>query len=57
MTIHKAKGLEADNVFLLYPEKMPALFMRSEADARAEACAQFVALTRARKRLYFVEGT
>lgn len=54
-TIHKAKGKEADRVFILYPKTMPAVYARTANAARGEACVQFVALTRARKELIFVE--
>ncbi|WP_170928473.1 UvrD-helicase domain-containing protein [Deinococcus hopiensis] len=48
-TIHKAKGQEADRVFLLYPKTMPAVYARTATAAQGEACVQFVALTRARR--------
>jgi DNA helicase-2/ATP-dependent DNA helicase PcrA len=54
-TIHRAKGQEADRVLLLYPELLPAPYARSDEAIRAEACIQFVALTRARQELIFVE--
>ncbi|UFA51986.1 UvrD-helicase domain-containing protein [Deinococcus radiophilus] len=54
-TIHRAKGKEADRVFILYPDNMPAVYARTAAAARGEACVQFVALTRAKKDLIFVE--
>jgi DNA helicase-2/ATP-dependent DNA helicase PcrA len=54
-TIHRAKGQEADRVLLLYPELLPAPYARSSEALRAEACIQFVALTRARKDLVLVE--
>jgi DNA helicase II / ATP-dependent DNA helicase PcrA len=54
-TIHKAKGKEADRVFILYPNTMPAVYARTATAARGEACVQFVALTRAKRDLIFVE--
>ena len=54
-TIHKAKGKEADRVFILYPNTMPAVYARTATAARGEACVQFVALTRAKRELIFVE--
>jgi DNA helicase II / ATP-dependent DNA helicase PcrA len=54
-TVHKAKGKEADRVFILYPNTMPAVYARTATAARGEACVQFVALTRAKKQLIFVE--
>lgn len=56
-TVHQAKGHEADRVFILYPERMIANYARTEASLRGEECVQFVALTRARSHLIFVEGT
>jgi DNA helicase-2/ATP-dependent DNA helicase PcrA len=56
-TVHQAKGHEADRVFILYPERMIANCARTEASVRGEECVQFVALTRARSHLIFVEGT
>ena len=53
-TIHKAKGKEADRVFILYPESMPAVYARTANAARGEACVQFVALTRSKRDLIFV---
>ena len=50
-TVHKAKGLEADNVYILTPERMPhpkATNMQEERNI----C--YVAITRAKKNLYYV---
>ena len=50
-TVHKAKGLEADNVYILATERMPhprAINMREEMNI----C--YVAITRAKKNLYYV---
>ena len=50
-TVHKAKGLEADNVYVLATERMPhprAINMREEMNI----C--YVAITRAKKNLYYV---
>jgi len=49
-TVHKAKGREAERVFLLHPEELAT----AEADA-AERNVLFVALTRARRELVLVE--
>ena len=40
-TIHKAKGKEADRVFILYPESMPAIYARMyrQRGARGGLCA------------------
>jgi DNA helicase-2/ATP-dependent DNA helicase PcrA len=54
-TIHRAKGQEAERVILLYPELLPAPYARSSEALRAEACIQFVALTRSKRDLVLVE--
>lgn len=54
-TVHGAKGREADRVFVLYPDLMPAAYARTPEAVVGEACVQFVALTRARHDLIFVE--
>ena len=54
-SIHKAKGREANRVFLLYPHLMPAEYAATAEAIRGEACIQFVALTRAKRDLIFVE--
>ena len=54
-SVHKAKGREADRVFLLFPHLMPAEYARTKEAIRGEACIQFVALTRAKRDLIFVE--
>jgi superfamily I DNA/RNA helicase len=49
-TVHKAKGLEADNVYILATERMPhpkATNMQEEMNI----C--YVAITRAKKNLYY----
>jgi superfamily I DNA/RNA helicase len=57
MTIHGAKGLEADAVFLhlgITPEIRKAILMPGE-DQRAEARVWYVGITRAKKVLYLIE--
>ena len=48
-TVHKAKGLEADNVYILATERMPHPFGNKEEN---NIC--YVAITRAKKNLFFV---
>ena len=55
-TVHKAKGREANNVFVLYPHLMPLAFAESKEDKMGEQCVQFVAVTRAMNKLTFVEA-
>lgn len=52
-TIHKSKGLEADNIYLLDTERMP----KDAADKRnvgQEGNLMYVAITRAKRSLYYV---
>jgi DNA helicase-2/ATP-dependent DNA helicase PcrA len=48
-TVHKAKGLEADNVYILATERMPHPFGNKEEN---NIC--YVAITRAKKNLFYV---
>lgn len=52
-TIHKSKGLEADNVYFLQPDLLPSKYAVTELALYAEKCLQFVAITRARKNLIY----
>jgi len=52
-TIHKAKGLEADRVFLLDVDRVQ-LPARTEWQAKQEANLHYVALTRSKEALYLV---
>jgi DNA helicase-2/ATP-dependent DNA helicase PcrA len=54
-TIHKAKGREADRVFLYLPENL-GFSSRDENDDSSEANVLFVALTRAKRELILVEA-
>ena len=48
-TVHKAKGLEADNVYILATERMPHPYGSKEEN---NIC--YVAITRAKKNLFYV---
>jgi len=52
-TIHKSKGLEADNVYFLEPDLLPSKYATTELALYAEECLKFVAITRARKNLIY----
>lgn len=55
-TIHKAKGLEADNVFIIVPNKLPLTFKgQQEWELEQEYNLKYVAITRAKKVLTFVD--
>lgn len=53
-TIHKAKGLEANNVFICCPSLMPGKSAKKEWEIEAEANLMFVAYTRAKQKLCFL---
>jgi len=50
-TVHKAKGLEADNVYILATERMPH---PKATNPREERNICYVAITRAKKNLFYV---
>jgi DNA helicase II / ATP-dependent DNA helicase PcrA len=54
-TVHRAKGKEAENVFILLPYLMPLPNATTPEELEAEDCVRFVAVTRARQKLVFVE--
>ena len=53
-TIHKAKGLEADNVFILCKSLMPSKLAKKEWEKITELNLIYVAITRAKKSLNFI---
>lgn len=53
-TVHRAKGLEADRVFILKPELMPSSYARMSWERKQEENLRYVALTRAKEALHFV---
>ena len=53
-TIHKAKGLENDNVYILCNSSMPSKLAKKEWEKRQERNIQYVAYTRAKQRMGFV---
>lgn len=55
-TVHKAKGLEADRVYILRPDLLPSPRATSEAQLQAEANLKYVAVTRAKNYLGFLPG-
>jgi DNA helicase-2/ATP-dependent DNA helicase PcrA len=56
-TVHRAKGLEAERVFLLRPELLPHPKAKTPVQAEQERNLLYVALTRAKQALYVVEGS
>lgn len=54
-TVHKAKGLEADNVYILLPSLMPSRMAKKEWEKKTELNLLYVAITRAKKTLNYIE--
>jgi DNA helicase II / ATP-dependent DNA helicase PcrA len=55
-TVHRAKGLEADRVFILQPDSMPLVWKNQQDwEYEQELHIKYIALTRAKSTLYFVE--
>lgn len=55
-TVHRAKGLESANVFIIHPELMPHPMAKLAWERQQEVNLQFVAVTRAKENLYWVEN-
>jgi len=55
-TVHRTKGLEADNVFVLAPELLPHPMATQEWEIEQEHNIAYVAVTRAKKHITFVGG-
>lgn len=55
-TIHKAKGLEADNVYIACRELMPSSRAKKDWEIRQEYNLMYVAYTRARNILGFIDS-
>lgn len=53
-TIHKSKGLEADNVYILCHSSMPSKLVKHNWEKLQEKNLIYVAYTRAKKRLGFI---
>lgn len=53
-TIHKSKGLEADVVYILDEGLIPSKFAKTEEQLRQEQNLKYVARTRAREEMYFL---
>jgi superfamily I DNA/RNA helicase len=56
-TIHRAKGLEADRVWILHPELLPHPMARKPWAREQERNLEYVAITRAMSELFWVEPT
>lgn len=54
-TVHKSKGLEAEHIFILHPSLIPSPFAIAEWEIEAENNLKYVAYTRFKQTLNFVE--
>ena len=54
-TIHKMKGLEADNVFFLQSGLIPSKYAETVTEFYQEQCLMYVAVTRAKINLIYVD--
>ncbi len=55
-SIHKAKGLEADNIFILNRDLIPSKYAETEEQLKQEKNLLFVAITRAKNKLIYIEN-
>lgn len=55
-TIHKSKGLENDTIFFLCPELIPSVYATQSWELIQERNLKYVAITRAKKNLVYVNG-
>jgi hypothetical protein len=56
LTIHKAKGLEAERVFLIRPDLLPHRYAQRDWQREQEENLLYVALTRAKDKLFICQG-
>lgn len=54
-TIHKSKGLESDVVYILNENLIPSKFAKSTEQLKQEMNLKYVARTRAKEEMYFLE--
>ena len=52
-TIHKSKGLEANNVYFLNQELIPSKYATTELAKYSEKCLKFVGITRSKNKLIY----
>jgi superfamily I DNA/RNA helicase len=55
-SVHRAKGLEADNVYILRPDLMPHPKAKKDYEKQQEMNGKYVAQTRSKNKLIFVKG-
>lgn len=56
-SVHRAKGLEADRVFIVEPQTLPAPWAKQDWEMEQEKNIEYVAYTRAKKDLIFIPQT
>lgn len=56
-TIHKAKGLEADRVFILRPDLLPWPYASTQEEIQQEENLHYVAITRAKHALIYLRDS
>lgn len=54
-TIHRAKGLEADTVYFLYPDLLPSRFAKQAWQVQQENNLSYVGITRSKDSLIYLE--
>lgn len=54
-TMHKSKGLESDNVYILDAHLLPSPWAKQQWEQEQERNLDYVARTRARKNLFYIE--
>jgi len=54
-SVHKAKGLEANTVYLLHPELMPHKMAKTEWQMEQEMNIKYIAITRAIRKLVYIK--
>ena len=55
-TIHKSKGLEADNVFILDVNLIPSKYATTKDQLKQERNLLYVAITRAKNKLIYINS-
>ena len=56
-TVHKAKGDEANNVYILDPHLMPSKYAKKQWEQQQERNIAYVAMSRSKENLTFVRGS
>ena len=56
MTIHRSKGLEAENVFLARPDLIPSKYAETDLEVIQEGNLMFVAITRAKNKFIYLSN-